>query len=108
MRRRDFFKRLGTVSAVVAIPTLTIAAIAAKSSEPELVTIKTNGGHYTREFLNAGQKYRLSYYCKMGPGDTITIDNVSVHQTIEDHYMKGVGQLRVGSEGGVNLGFNEY
>ena len=96
MRRRDFFKRLGTVSAAVAVPAVTMAAVAVKSAEPEAVTtVKTNSGHYTRILVKEGKKYKMSYDCKIGPGETFEVQNVSVHEAIEDHYMKGVGVMRI-------------
>lgn len=98
MRRRDFFKRLGTVSAAVAIPTLTIAAIAVKSSEPELPKqIRNSTGKYERLITREGHMYKMSYDCKVGL-DYIEVQDVSlkeIHQQIEDHFMKGVSQFRI-------------
>ena len=106
MKRRDFFKRLGTVSAAVAIPTLTIAAVAVKSSEPEVPkVIKFNQGHYTHLFTKEGQMYKMSYNCKIFP-EIVEVDNVSVHR-IQEHIEKGMGQVRASpGGGGFSLGFN--
>ena len=98
MKRRDFFKRLGTVSAAVAIPTLTIAAVAVKSQEPEAPKIiHVDHGKYERLITREGHIYKMTYDCKIGK-DFIEVQDVSVkevHQQVEDHFMKGISQFRI-------------